>query len=138
MYLGVRTVRDDGLAIDSAGGELSDPRVDSRPDSSVHPESAAPFREAVTVNVLNPQVAVFFLAFLPQFVGEGRIEVQLTLLGVTYAVLTAGYLGAVAVAASALRRLLVTRPPVVDGIWWVTGLVLVGLGLRLVSFGRDA
>lgn len=116
VYLGARTVRDDGLLIDGST------------------ESAAnPFREAVMVNVLNPQVALFFLAFLPQFVDRsGHVPVQLSVLGGIYAVLTMGYLATVAVGSSGVRQLLVARPRVAAGVRWLSGLILVGLGLRLL------
>ena len=138
VFLGLRTLRSDGVAVDA-----SEPESESEPaetalagdNSSARSERDAPFREAVTVNVLNPQVAIFFLAFLPQFASGNRIAVQLAVLGGTYAVLTVLYLGSVAVAASALRRLLIGRPTVADALRWITGLVLAGLGLRLVLFG---
>ncbi|TYL38724.1 LysE family translocator [Natronococcus pandeyae] len=116
VYLGVRTVRDDGLLVDGST------------------ESAAnPFREAVMVNVLNPQVALFFLAFLPQFVDRGgHVPVQLSVLGGIYALLTMAYLATVAVGSSGVRQLLVARPRVAASVRWLSGLILVGLGFRLL------
>ncbi len=88
----------------------------------------------MTVNVLNPQVALFFLAFLPQFVDGRWIELQLSILGGLYAVLTMLYLGSVALVAGRFRRLLVSRPNVAGGIRWASGLALIALGLRLFLF----
>ena len=116
VFLGVRTIRDDGLLLEDDD-----------------PSTASPFREAVLVNILNPQVALFFLAFLPQFVDRtGHVPTQLTILGTIYAIVTMGYLATVAVGSSAVRRLLFTRPRVADGVRWLSGLILVGLGLRLL------
>ena len=47
------------------------------------------FAEGVVVNVLNPKTALFFLAFLPQFVdpARGQASLQILLLGLTFILL---------------------------------------------------
>lgn len=86
----------------------------------------------VLINVLNPKVALFFLAFLPQFVAPGEgASVTMATLGLLYSALTIGYLGAVAVLSSGVRDRLVEYPPVSQALRWVTGSVLVGFGLSL-------
>ncbi|TYT60584.1 LysE family translocator [Natrialba swarupiae] len=127
VYLGVRTIRDDALAVEPVD------RADTEATATAS-RSSHPFTEAVTVNVLNPQVALFFLAFLPQFVDGRWIELQLSILGGLYAVLTMLYLGSVALVAGRFRRLLVSRPNVAGGIRWASGLALIALGLRLFLF----
>ena len=120
VYLGVRTIRETELL--AAG------------DGTAAEEN--PFREAVIVNVANPQVALFFLAFLPQFVdGSSHVPTQLSALGGIYALLTMAYLGTVALASSGVRTLLTARPRLATGVQWLSGLVLIGLGLRLFVGG---
>lgn len=90
------------------------------------------FARGVLVNVLNPKVALFFLAFLPPFVDStGPVTLQLLTLGGTYAGLTLCYLAGVALLAGTIRRVLATRPAVERGLRGVTGAVLVGLGVEL-------
>jgi threonine/homoserine/homoserine lactone efflux protein len=47
------------------------------------------FRDGFVVNLLNPKTALFFFAFLPQFidVGRGHVPMQITLLGLVFALL---------------------------------------------------
>jgi threonine/homoserine/homoserine lactone efflux protein len=89
------------------------------------------FRDGVVVNVLNPKTALFFLAFLPQFVDpEGTVAAaQIFVLGLIFVsiaflsdslwALTAGTLGGV-----------LKRSRVYLGVRrWVSGTVFVALGL---------
>ncbi|WP_433623282.1 LysE family translocator [Halomicrococcus sp. NG-SE-24] len=119
LYLGVETLRSSQqFELDGASTTSTDRRTS--------------FARGVLVNVLNPKVAIFFLAFLPQFVTRtGPVTPQLAALGLTYAVLTLSYLVAVALLSGTIRRVLAARSWVEDGLRAVTGSVLVGLGVRL-------
>lgn len=90
------------------------------------------FARGILVNVLNPKVALFFLAFFPQFVSStGSTTLQLLVLGGTYSVLTLCYLTGIALFAGAIRHIFVTRPSVERILQRVTGTVLVGLGIQI-------
>ena len=75
VYLGLRRIR----APDEGGENTSHP-VESEPLTRI-------FRQAVLVDLLNPKVALFFLAFLPQFVdpSRGAAWTQILALGLTFA-----------------------------------------------------
>ena len=65
-------------------------RIAGRDDSEQVQAPPAPmsriYRQGVVVNVFNPKTALFFLAFLPQFVDRGAsIPPQVALLGLTFA-----------------------------------------------------
>jgi threonine/homoserine/homoserine lactone efflux protein len=91
------TVGSDGGAGGTAGGRTA---------SGI---GAGAYRRGVAVNALNPKVALFFLAFLPAFAGSGPgVEGRMLVLGLLYALLTAGYLALVGVAADRARGLLRT------------------------------
>ena len=88
------------------------------------------FRRGMIVNAMNPKVAVFFLAFLPQFVDPdgGPVALQVALLGLVFiAIATALDLGwalAAGTAGQALRSSLRVR----QRLDVLSGVTFVGLG----------
>ncbi|SDL94081.1 Threonine/homoserine/homoserine lactone efflux protein [Halogranum gelatinilyticum] len=113
VYLGVQAVRNDEFALDDAT------------------ETTNSYLRGVAVNALNPKVALFFLAFLPQFAGDGPdATARMALLGFLYAVVTAGYLSAVALASNRARRLVATDR-LREKLQWGAGSVFVLLGLSV-------
>jgi threonine/homoserine/homoserine lactone efflux protein len=91
------------------------------------------FTQAVASNVLNPKIAVFFLAYLPQFAdpATGGTAIQLLALGLAFALLTLAIFSAIAVFSGTVGSWLRARPKFADGLGWLTGGVLILLGLRL-------
>ncbi|MFC7204969.1 LysE family translocator [Haloferax namakaokahaiae] len=115
VYLGISAIRNREF----------DPQVETSPDGS--------FRRGVLVNALNPKVALFFLAFLPGFAGNGPGTTErMALLGATYAVLTAVYLCLVALASRRAGAAL-ESPRVSSRLSWVGGGVMVALGIGLAA-----
>ncbi|WP_049985614.1 LysE family translocator [Halobellus rufus] len=128
VYLGVQAIRNDefGGAADRDGG--SDGAT-----AGGASDATGSFRRGVLVNALNPKVALFFLAFLPGFAGSGPdAEARMLLLGATYAVLTATYLGGVAVASERVGRSL-TASTTTSRLSWVGGGAMIALGLALAT-----
>jgi threonine/homoserine/homoserine lactone efflux protein len=123
LYLGVRLLirRDSNLAVEHLA----------------HSGLLDVFSQGVLTNVLNPKVAIFFLAFLPQFVNprSGNIGWQIVLLGMIFNI--GGCLVNLAVANTGgyLGNLLRRKPRIARIQRWFTGSVFIGLGLRL-GFSR--
>lgn len=91
------------------------------------------FVQSVLANVLNPKVALFFVAFLPQFVtpGRGSLAGQFVVLGVVFQALTAAVFSLAALSADKLGAWLRARPQASVRLQWLLGSVFIGLGLRL-------
>ena len=91
------------------------------------------FRQAILAEVLNPKTALFFLAFLPQFVApeKGFVVMQLTILGVVFALI--GFFSTIvfAVAAGGLGNFLRRNPAVLKWQGKVVGTIYCALGVRL-------
>lgn len=100
----------------------------------------AMYRRGIVMNVTNPKVSIFFLAFLPQFADpeQGSVAWQVVLFGVVFFVATLLVFGLVALAAGRLGAWLRRRPQVQKGMNRLAGLVFLGLALRLVLAERPA
>jgi threonine/homoserine/homoserine lactone efflux protein len=94
------------------------------------------FRQGVITNVLNPKVALFFLAFLPQFVDASRGNPALQVVGLGLLFDTTGTLVNLAVAVGSSRAAARLRAP---SVWLqrVTGSIFIGLGLKLALASRQ-
>jgi threonine/homoserine/homoserine lactone efflux protein len=91
------------------------------------------FRQGMITNLLNPKVALFFLAFLPQFThpAAGSVAVQIVVLGCLFNISGTIVNIAVALLASSARRWLAAGHRGERVLRWLTGSVFIGLGLRL-------
>jgi threonine/homoserine/homoserine lactone efflux protein len=90
------------------------------------------FRQAVLAEVLNPKTALFFLAFLPQFIDPNHDPVaQLATLGLVFAGMSAVYTALIAIAAGSIGQWLKRHRSI--GRWQgrVVGTIYLALGVRL-------
>jgi len=96
------------------------------------------FRDGAFSNLSNPKIAIFYFAFLPQFVSPSAQHPTLSLLvlGSAFAALTFLIKGPVGVFAGVLSGWLRSRPSVLAWVYRSSGAVLVGLGLRLAMERR--
>jgi threonine/homoserine/homoserine lactone efflux protein len=117
VYLGVRRILDRTVTGSVASGR---PRRLRRA-----------FLDGVVVNTLNPKTALFFLAFLPQFVdlSRGHPGAQILGLGLLFVLLGTLTDGAYALGAGTAARWLRGRPRFLAGERWVSGGVYIGLGV---------
>jgi threonine/homoserine/homoserine lactone efflux protein len=97
------------------------------------------FRDGFVVNLLNPKTALFFFAFLPQFVdvSRGHVAIQITLLGLIFAVL--GFLtdGAYALLAGTAGVWLKRSRGYVQFERYGSGLLFIGLGVAAAFSGAE-
>jgi threonine/homoserine/homoserine lactone efflux protein len=91
------------------------------------------FLQGATSNLSNPKVAIFYLAYLPQFVPADTLHPTLVLLvlGVAFAALTFLVKAPIGYTAGALSSWLRSRPSVRMWINRISGGVLIALGVRL-------
>lgn len=92
------------------------------------------FFKGVFANAINPKVILFFLSFLPQFVlpVQGDLRIQMALLGLTFTAQAAVIFGLFGYFSGTIGGYVITRPRL--SLWMdrITGLVFLGLGLRLI------
>jgi len=124
LYMAWNTIRDTGaLAVEAEPGRRSARQV---------------IVSGVLVNILNPKLTIFFLAFLPQFIAPGSTNVLASMLwlsavfmAVTFVVFV-GY----GLFAAAVRDHVISRPRVLTWVRRVFGGAFVALGARLAFAQR--
>ena len=125
VYLGVQLLRTRSQQLVASGGT---------------PRSLARlFADGALSNVSNPKIAVFYFAFLPQFVAPSAEHPTAAVfaLGLLFAALTFVVKGPVGLAAGRLSGWLRRRPAVLKWLYRTSGAVLIGLGIKL-AFERRA
>jgi len=124
IYLGIRTLLARGAV---ASTEVFTPRSSGRL-----------FADGALVSILHPKIALFFLAFLPQFVdpGRGPVAQQILLLGLLYVALALVTDSAYALLAGSLRHRLRDRALQGPLPRYISGSVYLGLGVGMALTGR--
>ena len=123
VYIGVRALlsRASGLPGEPAAGQ----------DAG----RSAAFRQGILSNLLNPKVALFFLALMPQFITAGSANKvgAFLVLGLSFVALGLAWCVLLAIAAARLRGAFLRRPSMANVLNKVAGVMFIALGLRLAT-----
>lgn len=130
FYLGIKSI-------------ISPPAMTGKPieyklNDSISVDNKKVLLQGIITNILNPKVALFFLAFLPQFVNlkTGNIPLQLTILGVWFNFSGTMVNILVAVTLGKMGNWLTNFPAFWKWQSKITGGVLCALGVRLALASR--
>jgi len=126
-YLGIQALRSRGSNFD----------VPASREPKVSPAQA--YRQGILVDVLNPKVAIFFMAFLPQFVrpDHGSASLQLAGLGTLIILVAIPVETCFVLAASRTTGFFRQHPTTSAWLDRALGSVLVTLGIRLAFFEQQ-
>lgn len=127
-----------GYLLYLAWGAFRAPPASLTAESVREPGRLALYRRGIIMNITNPKVSIFFLAFLPQFAdpARGPVSMQILLLGGLFILATLLVFGAVAITAGQLRGWLLRSQRIQLWINRLAGAVFVGLALRLATAQR--
>ncbi len=123
VYLGIRAWGSRGLiSLPTAAGDLRRKRI---------------FAQAFLMNVLNPKVAIFFLAFLPQFIRPelGHTPRQFLILGICFAITSFVIFSLVGIFSSVFGCWITTRPKLARFLDRLVGSIFIAIGVRLALSG---
>jgi RhtB (resistance to homoserine/threonine) family protein len=128
VWLGIQALRAAGRPL--AGDDPS--RAAGRPGMGAR----GGFRQGVLSDLANPKIGIFFTSLLPQFVSAGHaVLLPFLVLGAIFVAMTVLWLLAYTLVAARAAQTLM-RPRVRAALDRFTGVVLIGLGLRLAAERR--
>lgn len=120
LYLGVQMIKHSKVAFHSVA-------------TGPNRQFFSVFKQGVLTNALNPKVALFFLAFLPQFIdaNTGSPFFSFIILGMTFVVTSTVWGFCLAFLSSTISQKLRENPRYLEYLNKMTGTLLIGLGIRL-------
>ncbi len=127
IYLGIRKFRERDTAFEN--------------DNQMQPASLKRvFGQGIMVNLLNPKTALFFLAFLPQFVNpaHGQAALQTFILGMIFVALGTITDGGYALLAGTFGQWLRRSRQLIKGQRYFAGTMFIGLGITAALSGNGS
>jgi threonine/homoserine/homoserine lactone efflux protein len=126
LYLGVQAIRH--RRVDVADGAAREPR-----------DMRRIVRDGYLVGVANPKAIVFFAAILPQFTdpATGHLPLQMLILGLVFAAIAFVSDGTWGLAAGTTGSWLARSPGRLARLRAAGGVVMIGLGVRVLATGRS-
>lgn len=104
--------------------------------SSIPLSNAALFQRGVIMNISNPKVTIFFLAFLPQFIVPNSLPVglQIFILGGLFILVALAIFTTIATISAQIGKWLNQKPVAQIYLNRVAGLIYIALAIKLVFF----
>ena len=126
VYLGIRSL------LSKANGPLTKGEVNAAPPSRI-------LQQGILTSMLNPKGILVFAALLPQFVNAhlGSVPLQMTAFGLTFTLICLCIYGGYAYLSGSLGEKLASQPRFSSVLKYLTGSVLIGLGVRLLFLERS-
>lgn len=121
IYLGIKSMKSKDFSLNKENKEnISSGKI---------------FREGILTNVLNPKVALFFLSFMPQFISPNNSfgAIPFIILGSTFVFTGTIWCLILAISSSLMTKKLKEKPSFSKILNRVTGIIFVGLGLKLLT-----
>ena len=102
-------------------------------ENKVETKKNKEFWSGFVTNIFNPKVALFFMAFFPQFIIKDQIEnpIPFLVLGITYAIMGIVWLILLAVFAGNFTEKIRNNPKMGLQVNKITGIIFIGMGVMM-------
>lgn len=130
----------DGIIVIGAGGSVSNDyeTAEEQPSALCVDSNIKLMSRGFIMNVVNPKVALFFLAFLPQFTNEtaGSVPLQIIILGLTFIAIVIVIFGLMGFFAGYAGAWLTKYSGFNKGMSYVSALIYAGIAVTILIAGR--